>query len=61
MIVRLLVMAERNNKIIRPRASRSYVDTLPRACLKGGKVISKEANNKTHWCYHAASAPVKIV
>lgn len=56
-----MTMAERNNKIIRPRASRSCVDTLPRACLKGGKVISKGTNNKTHSCYHAASAPVKIV
>lgn len=54
-------MAERNNKIIVREPQVQSEDTLPRTCLKGEEDISKETNNKTHWCYHAASAPVKIV
>lgn len=58
---RQATMAERNNKITVREPQVQSEDPLPRTCLKGGKDISKEKNNKTHWCYHAASAPVKIV
>lgn len=41
-------VAERNNNIVgEPQVH--IKNTFPRTCLKEGKVISKETNDKTHW------------